>query len=90
MEEWGIAATFIFPNVPIFHHSNIPMFDEIVKIRHSRVDGNPDHTKPLKGLDSLFHENDGKTNLRTFYDFIRVGVLRKKRGLEKGRSKSIL
>ncbi len=46
--------------------------DGFLKIRHSRGGGNPESTNLLKRLDSRFHGNDEKADLRTFYEIINL------------------
>jgi hypothetical protein len=45
-------------------------FDGFVKSRHSRAGGNPEPANRMKRLDSRFHGNDEKADLRIFYEII--------------------
>jgi hypothetical protein len=56
----------------IFPRFNV---DDLVKNRLSRASGKPGSANILKRLDSHFHGNDGKIDLRTFYETINVDDL---------------
>jgi len=48
------ACIFYDPSVENITYN----FDEIVKSRYSRENGNPENSNPLKALDSCFRRND--------------------------------
>jgi hypothetical protein len=52
-----------------------------IKKRHSRASGNPESARPLKELDSHFHGNDGKTDLRTFCEIFNIKYIKKSSNL---------
>ena len=45
-------------------------FDGIVKIRHSRENGNPENSNYMKILDSCLRRNDRQWPFQTFYETI--------------------
>ena len=69
-EARGVRKEMQYSRPKPKRHLSIFNPDEFVKSRHSRAGGNPESTNRLKRLDSRFHGNDGKLDLRTFYGTI--------------------
>jgi hypothetical protein len=68
-----IRSTMYFPfRNPLFSKNTCGIIDGLVKVRLSRASGKPDSINILKRLDSHFHGNDGKIDLRIFYETIHI------------------